>query len=425
MHNDNYKIVDGSRIAIIGGGPAGTSCAIKLLKEARKVNLKLKVIIFESKDFNHHYNQCVGVLSPPIEEIFENTLGIPFPSELIKREIRGYKIHTDKGNPFGIKRGEGTYATRRILFDRFMLEKAKESGAEVINSRVSGIEFYNGEEVRVYSEGKFMRVDAVVGAFGLDEGTAEVLERASKTTFSYRRPGRALDTIITKFHVDKSIIENHLDSEIHAFLLDDLKGIEFGAITPKGDHIIINIAGRNVTSIDMDKFLSSQSVKNIITEVDFSSVDYFKGRYPIKPAKGIVGDRFVAVGDATGWIRPYKGKGINIAIETGAMAGEVMLRYGISRADLKHYISHFRPLQQDYYYGKLFRFLLLFAKKTGFINTVIEIAHSSNHLEDGIYMAVSGEGKYREILKKFFYLPEFMKIIWGLIKFSCSKIFSI
>jgi flavin-dependent dehydrogenase len=423
MLNDGYKLVDGSQVAIIGGGPAGTSCAIKLLKEAKRKNLKVRVIIFESKDFNIHYNQCVGVLSPPIEEIFENTLGIPFPSELIKREIKGYRIHTDSGNTFGITRGEGTYATRRILFDRFMLEKAKEFGAEVINSRVTGIEFYNGDEVRVYSEGKFLRVDAVVGAFGLDEGAADVVEKASEKTFCYRRPGRALDTIITKLHVNKSVIENNLDSEIHAFLLNNLKGIEFGAITPKGDHIIINIAGRNVTSMEMDLFLSCPAVKSVLGDIDLSGLDYFKGRYPIKPARGIIGDRFVAVGDATGWIRPYKGKGINVAIETGAKAGEAMINYGISRKDLVHYIDRFKTLEGDYYYGKVFRTLLLFALKTGFIDEVVKIARTSPGLEEGVYMAVSGEGKYSEILKEIFAIKEFSKLAGTFVNFFLKKLF--
>ncbi len=417
MRSDRLKLVDGSKIAVIGGGPAGTSCAIKLLKESKKKNLKLKVILFEPKDFNIHYNQCVGVLSPPIEEIFEDMLEIKFPAELIKREINGYKIYTDRGEPFKIKKGEGTYATRRILFDRFMIGKAMESGAEVVNSKVTGIEFYNGEEVRIYSEGSFLRVDAVVGAFGLDEGAAEVVEKASEKTFCYRRPGKALDTIITKQHINKSMIENHLGNEIHAFLLNDLKGIEFGAITPKGDHIIMNIAGRNVTSMDMDKFLSSQEVRRVLGEIDITHLDYFKGRYPIKPAKGIIGDRFVAVGDATGWIRPYKGKGINVALMTGTKAAEVMINSGISKDDLVSYVRTFEDLQGDYIYGKIFRALLLFSLRTGFIREIVSMKNMPEELREAIYMAVSGEGSYYEILKKIFSARTLGALIVNFIKF--------
>lgn len=423
MSEENFKIRNGTKIAVIGGGPAGTSFTIRLLKESAKRGLKPRVIIFEPKDFMVHYNQCVGVLSPPSEELFVNILGIPFPSHLIKREINGYAVYTDRNSTFKIMQKSGTYATRRILFDRFMLDKAKEFGAEVINSRVTGIEFYNGNEVRVYSEGKFLRVDAVVGAFGLDEGAGEIFENSSRLTFRYRRPGKALETIITKIHVDREVIENKLQSLIHAFLLNNQRRIEFGAITPKGDHIIINIAGRGVTSQDMDRFLSQPAVKKILGEQDFKTLDYFKGRYPIKPAKGIIGDRFVAVGDATGWIRPYKGKGINVAIETGAKAAEIMLNHGFSREDLRKYVEYFRPLQDDYIYGKIFRTLVLFSLKTGFMDEILSFSENNENLREGIYMAVSGEGKYSEILKKFFATREFIILSKKLVKYLIRKLF--
>lgn len=417
MKGDNIKIQNGSRIAIIGGGPAGTSCAIKLLKEAEKKNLKLKVIIFEPKDFNVHYNQCVGVLSPPAEELFEKYLGIAFPSELIKREIKGYAVHTGGGKTLELMSSEGTYATRRILFDRFMLETAKKHGAQVINSRVTGVEFYKGEEVRVYSEGCFMRVDALVGAFGLDEGAADMIEKSSRKSFRYIRPSRSLDTIITKIHVDKEIIENRIGSMIHAFLFNNSRKIEFGAITPKGDHIIINIAGRGVTSMDMDRFLAREQVKEMLGEINVSALDYFKGRYPIKPSRGIIGDRFVAVGDATGWIRPYKGKGINVAIETGVRAAEVMIECGISYDDLKMYVQSFKKFEGDYIYGKLFRTLVLFALRTGFINEIVKIAPKVDGIKEAVYGAVSGEMSYYEILKRIFSLNSLKMLVLNFFKY--------
>jgi len=420
MEND-LIVKDGTKIAIIGGGPAGTSFAIKLLKESQKKGIRPKVIIFEGKDFNIHYNQCVGVLSPPIEEIFINSLEMPFPTELVKREISGYIIHPSGGPSLKISRGLGTYATRRILFDRFMLKEAKNLGAEIINSRVTAVEFFNEKEVRIYSEGKFLRVDAVVGGFGLDEATASVFEKASSNTFKYNRPEKVLETIIIKIHVPKEIIEGNLKSMIHAFLLKNIKKIEFGAITPKGDHIIINIAGKNVSSSDMDLFLNQPETKEILGEIEFKELDYFKGIYPIKPAKGVVGNRFVAIGDATGWIRPYKGKGINVAIETGTKAAEVVLNYGFSKKALMKYLDYFKPLKKDYIYGKIFRTLVIFSLRTGFIKEILKISKEDEKINESIYMAVSGEGKYKEVLEKIFSFNSFFKISKGFLNFYLKK----
>ena len=60
-------------IVIIGGGPAGSSCAIKLKKMALQKGLEPRIIIYEGKRFEkkRYYNQCLGVLSPPIEKIME------------------------------------------------------------------------------------------------------------------------------------------------------------------------------------------------------------------------------------------------------------------------------------------------------------------------------------------------------------------
>ncbi|HEY4715661.1 MAG TPA: NAD(P)/FAD-dependent oxidoreductase [bacterium] len=418
MRGDNLKIVNGSSIAVIGGGPAGCTSAFMLLSEAKKKNLNIKVYIFEPKDFTAHYNQCAGVLSPPVEDIFEKTAGIPFPQHLIKREITGYTLHSSRGNSLDLVHGKGTYATRRILLDRFMLETAKNAGAEVIDSSVTGIEFHY-DEVRIYSDSRFLRVDSVVGAFGLGEGFADVLEKASAAFFGYIRPQRALDTIITKLHADSSIIENKIGNRIHAFLLPDLKGVEFGAITPKGDHIILNIAGRDVTSKEMDSFLSHPAVKKVIGQINLSPLNYYRGRYPIKPAEGIVGDRFVAVGDTTGWVRPYKGKGINLAIETGARAAQVMINNGISESDFREYMASFRHYQNDYIYGRIFRTLVLISLKTGFMERVISMAQENPDIEEGFYKAVSGEGSYSEILKTILTARNSLKLMLEFLKFIC------
>ncbi|HVG33543.1 MAG TPA: FAD/NAD(P)-binding protein, partial [Pyrinomonadaceae bacterium] len=90
---NDCRLHDGSTVVIIGGGPGGAACAIKLLQEADARSLRLRVVIFEGKDFGVHANQCVGVLSPPIEEVLTSELGLHLPPALIKRQIFGYRLH--------------------------------------------------------------------------------------------------------------------------------------------------------------------------------------------------------------------------------------------------------------------------------------------------------------------------------------------
>ena len=71
------------RIAIIGGGPAGTSCALTLLRGARERGREIEVLLIEPKRFGEHYNQCAGVLTvdESLKELM-GELGLQFPHDL-------------------------------------------------------------------------------------------------------------------------------------------------------------------------------------------------------------------------------------------------------------------------------------------------------------------------------------------------------
>ena len=86
---------DGGRVAILGGGPAGTAAAIALQMNGRLLGRELRVTLVESKQFTgeQHHNLCTGVLAPPIMELLENDLCVPFPYHLSRGKIPGYELH--------------------------------------------------------------------------------------------------------------------------------------------------------------------------------------------------------------------------------------------------------------------------------------------------------------------------------------------
>ncbi len=388
---------EGQTVAIIGGGPAGASCAIALKNLAKKRNMNLNVIIYEYKDFEGgiDHNECAGVLSQPIEHILADNLGVPFPWHLVKREVPGYYLHTS-GHVMKLDgEGEVSYALRRVQFDAYLLQKAKEAGATVISSKVTDIEIAN-DIVTVYSETKHVRADAVVGAFGLEEDTHRIFERETP----YRSPKHLL-TLLTKFHPKG---EHHsleeTDGYIHAFL-PPIKGIEFGAITPKADHYTINIAGAKISSRSMDEFLRLTDVQEILPK-NFNesqkNLDYHRGCFPIKPAKHLFGDRYVTIGDAAGLIRPFKGKGVNSACLMGIRAAEVMMDVGISRQAFRIYLKSFREVIRDLPYAHTARRLVIWGAYYGFLTPVIRIAHTEPALRKALFDSVSGKKPYREII---------------------------
>lgn len=409
------RLHDGSTVAIIGGGPGGAACAIKLLQGARGRGLDLRVLIFEGKDFGVHANQCVGVLSPPIEDVLARELGVHLPRFLIKRQIFGYRLHgmrenlllTGHGAHAGEPgRGRATYAVERAQFDRFLLDHARSLGASVIGARVTGIEFVRSsglDEVRVYSESGYERAEVVVGAFGLDEAMLSVFEEVTGRAGGrdgYERPSKWLKSYLTTIETSARFQMEKLGHIVHAFLLPPAcPPIEFGAITPKDDHILINIAGEHVTSSDLDQFLRLPEVQDLLPPFDPASINYYEGRFPSAPARRAYGHRYVLVGDATGWLRPFKGKGINTALITGSRAGEVMLEHGVSRRAFAHYRRACADLLGDYRYGVMVRRLMLMGARL-VLDPMIDVGKTDPLMYDALFDSVSGHDSYRNILKR-------------------------
>ncbi|MCP5109115.1 MAG: hypothetical protein GY950_37385 [bacterium] len=403
-----YKLLNTNTVAIIGGGPAGSACAIKLAKLAKEQNLDININLFEGKDFHKHHNQCVGILSPPLLEIFDKELDLKIPGHLIKSEISGYELYAGKESIFLKKHppasaGAGTYSVRRSELDNFLLNKAREHGVKVISSRVTDIEFCRDtyhDEVRIFSESTYLRAEAVVCAFGLD---GEMLDRLNEATKGkYKRPKKIMKTFITRVDYPEGLLTDSYDKRIFTFLLSSIKNVVFGAITIKDDHIVANVAGQNISSASLNEFLSLKEVIHILPGGIRERVNCFCGRFPSSPAKNPYGDRYVTVGDTTGWLRPLKGKGINLAVITGINAAKIITNGGYSRKDFEKYKESCKEFIEDYKYGIFVRFGLKVLLKSGFINFIIRFAKKNEHIYNMLYDSVSAESSYKNILLNVF-----------------------
>ena len=381
-------------VVIIGGGPAGSSCAIKLKKLAAQKGINPRIIIYEGKRFEKksYYNQCLGVLSPPLGKIMEDELSVPFPWEITQKKINGYFIYSDNNVVKLSGEHEPSYACRRVEFDNYLFQKAKEMGIETISARVTDLDF-SSDGVMIYSESNNIKADVVVGAFGLDDGMAKIFER-----ITYYRQPKFLSSIVTKIHPgDRAMTE--FGDYLHAFLPSSLPHVEFGAITPKGNHLSLNIAGKKVDADMMDKFLNLPSVRKALPDnLDnfLPHLYYFKGKFPTLPAKGILGDRYVMVGDAAGLNRPFKGKGINSAVITGIKAADVIVNHGISKEAFQKYLKSCSELTDDIPYGKIVRYLTIQSSKHGLLDGIIEIAKKEHAMRKAFFNIVSGQETYKK-----------------------------
>jgi flavin-dependent dehydrogenase len=385
---------DNQVVVIIGGGPAGSSCAIKLKKLALQEGINPRIIIYEGKRFEKksYYNQCLGVLSPPLDKVMEEELEVPFPWHIILKRINGYFVYSDKNVLKLSGEHEPSYACRRVEFDNYLFETAKKMGVEVFPARVTDIDF-SPDSVMVFSESNNIKADVVIGAFGLDDGMAKIFERLTP----YRQP-KFLSSIVTKIHPGHKAMAEFGDY-LHAFLPSSLPDVEFCAITPKGNHLSVNVAGKKVSAEMMDKFLNLPSVRKVLPDnLDkvLPHLYYFKGKFPTLPAKGVFGDRYVMIGDASGLNRPFKGKGINSAVITGIRAAENIVNHGISEDAFQKYMKSCSELTDDIPYGKILRYLTIRSSKYGLLDSIFETAKKEKALRRAFFNIVSGQGTYKK-----------------------------
>jgi flavin-dependent dehydrogenase len=360
---------------------------------------RVSITIVEGKEFSgeRHYNQCVGVLSPPLASVMMDELGLPFPEHLVRGEISGYVLHSGEEELRLSSHGEPSVSLRRVQFDAYMLDAARDRGVRVLEARAVDVEFH-GEGVVVYTENVPIEAEVVVGAFGLDEGSAAMFSRITPYI-----PPQAIGSVVTKYHPGSEVMRA-FGGNIHAFLPRHPR-IEFGGITPKGNHLTINIAGKSVDTPLMRSFIDQEDVRRVAENLDMAGtydpadLRFFKGRFPCSLARGYYGDRYVMVGDAAGLVRAFKGKGVTSGVLTGARAARTMIEAGISRGAFdSHYRSANADIAGDIIYGQLMRRNAIWMARTGLMDSVMRAAASNVHLRQALYDAVSGEATYRKVL---------------------------
>jgi flavin-dependent dehydrogenase len=389
---------DSLHVIILGGGPAGSTCGLALLKLAAQMDRSVKITILESKQFagEQHYNQCVGVLSPPLPELMQNELLLPFPTDLTRALITGYILHGDRELLQLDGDEQPSVALRRVQFDAYMLDSAIQRGVQVLPARATNLEFH-ADGVIVYTENAPVEGDVLVGAFGMDEGSAAIFSRQTKY-----KPPQALSSVVTKYHPGMQAMQQ-FGQRIHAFLPKHPR-IEFGGITPKDNHLTINIAGRDVDAPLMSDFLRQPVVRRALPNLeearrlDPDDLRFFKGRFPSSLARNYFGDRFVMIGDAAGLVRSFKGKGVTTAVQTGIRAAETILTAGFTRAAFHdQYRRANQDLIGDVSYGQAMRLIVIALARSGMLDALLRAGRKEPRLRHALFGAVSGHEAYRTV----------------------------
>lgn len=300
-------------LLVIGGGPAGATCA------RRAAQRGLDVVLIE-KAVHPREKVCGGCLSPRTTDLLDFDI-----SHLFEREFHAALVHTPTRRSVLTRDGFRGHLIRRSAFDEFLLRKAHEAGVEIVQgTRIIAIEQLR-KGIRALGIGESYRAHLLVGADGVNGIASKELRIRNGW-----RPDSVAVCIKAEVQMDPSDIDRlFTHKEGHGQTIIDLfyGHIEFGYgwCFPYYDTLNIGIGCR------MDKAgCLRDRWKNLISYVEktkglhLTVTGTTSARVPFCGSVGrYVARRSMLIGDAAGLVSPVSGEGISYAIESGIIAADV------------------------------------------------------------------------------------------------------
>lgn len=415
--SSSLKLEDGSRVAVLGGGPAGSFFSFFLLEMARRAGLEISLDIFERRDFSTvgpgGCNMCGGIISESLVQTLA-TEGINLPPTVVERGIDSYVLHMDEGSVHietplhekrigSVHRGAGPRGLREKKwgsFDGHLLDLAVGNGANLIRGRVDEIVLSDGKPTLGVKGGEASSYDLLTVATGVNTSTLKIIENLG---IPYRSP-KTTATYISEYYIGNDLVEKTLGSSMHVFLLA-MDRVEFAAIIPKGDFISVCILGHGIDDKVFHSFLGHPSVRTCFPEGWAPPPDHCHcaPRMNVRGAVQPYGDRIVFIGDA-GASRLYK-DGIGAAYRTAKAAANTAVFEGISSAAFKkHYAPACRRLEFDNSIGKAVFLVTKELQRRGFERRAVltmtakeQLKASGRRMSTVLWDTFTGSSSYREI----------------------------
>lgn len=306
-------------VAIVGGGPAGSSCAWRLTQAGARV------VVFDQKAFPRD-KTCAGWVTPPVWNSLRVDLA-DYQASRVLQPITGFRTGMIGGRDIETRYDHVvSYGIRRCEFDTYLLNRC-------------GAELCTGQPVRsmVRRDGcwlinEVIEAPLLIGAGGHFCPVARMLGARDV-------PGASVVTAqeIEFVASDDELVRGSVAADTpELFFCDDLNG--YGWCFRKGSYL----------NIGLGRVGAEQLTDHVAAFVQFlrdrgKLVAEFPGRFHghayqlyERVAPKLVDDGVLLVGDAAGLAHPQSGEGIRPAVESGLIAAEVIRD---SRNDLSRYAN--------------------------------------------------------------------------------------
>lgn len=306
------------QVIIVGAGPAGAYLAYLLSDQG------IDVLLLE-KEHIPRYKSCGGAISPKVTKLLDFDL-----KPVIEDTIYTMVVTHGLTQPITVTTKEPImYMVRRKQFDNFLVDKAKEAGAKVLEGiRVSKVqETDNG--VSVHADGMEWRGQILVGADGAFSIVARTFGLAQKKRMSITLE-KEIPVSPEKLSQNRGVIK-----------------VDYGLVPtgyawmfPKISHLSLGVGSLSVKTKELRSLLG-KVIEAESLEGEPSTTKVRGWTIPISSNfKDLHNDRALVIGDAAGVANSFTGEGIYTSLFSSLLAAEIIIGQ-ISRSEpsLQRYTS--------------------------------------------------------------------------------------
>ncbi|MHC4127291.1 MAG: NAD(P)/FAD-dependent oxidoreductase [Planctomycetota bacterium] len=430
------ELEDGSRVAVIGSGPAGSLFTYFLLEMAERAGLELAVDMYEPRDFSKvgpgGCNMCGGIIS---ETLVQNLAaeGVNLPDSVVQRGIDSYVLHMDVGTvrietPLNEKRiaavhrggGPRDLKVRRWeSFDHHLQKLAMDRGANLVRCRVDAVTINDGRPEVRSPDGSRRPYDLLAVAVGVNSPTLKLFQGLG---VGYEAP-EVTKTFISEYFLGEEVISRTVGSSMHVFLLN-IPRLEFAAIIPKGDYVSICLLGEEIDKDLVQAFLDSREVTECMPAAwkPETRSCFCSPRINVKGSGQPFADRIVFIGDC-GVTRLYK-DGIGAAYRTAKAAATTAVFKGVGAESFRgHYLPACVAIRRDNGLGKVIFAATRRVQRNRFARRALlrmtqreqRRGGTSRPMSQVLWDTFTGSAPYREIFRRTFCPAVLGGLLWSVI----------